>query len=268
MNSSSSTRYSAPDWWTLPSGPMVTHWLHQPALEAPCRLAIVYAHPDDETYSSGGTIARAVAAGITVHLIYATGGEGATVAPKLLGDQSITELRTAEFLCAATALGVQAVHLLGYRDSGMAGSPEAQHEAALVAAPQEELIDRIVALLRTFRPQVVVTHGPFGGYGHPDHIRVHEVTLATVAAAADATRFPDHQVHGLGPWAADRLYYQTFDPRPIRVFNRLLRAVGRDPRRFGTNRDVDLVAAGADRRPQGLEPAAPSARVPVRGAAA
>jgi mycothiol S-conjugate amidase len=179
---------------------------------------------------------------VAVHLICATRGECGTVDPDIVGDQSIADLRTAELLCAATALGVQAVHLLGYRDSGMPNAPDAQHPAALVAAPLAEVTERIVAVLRAFRPHVVVTHGPFGGYGHPDHVRVSEATVAAMQAVADAARFPDHTADGLGPWPVARLYYDTFAPGPVRFFGRVLRLLGRDPRRSGANRDVDLVA--------------------------
>lgn len=241
MSVTSSAEYAPPAWWKLQHSPVITHWLHEPAGEAARRLAFVYAHPDDETYSSGGTIARATAAGIAVHLICATRGECGSVAATLLGDQSVAGLRTAELLCAARALGVQAVHLLGYRDSGMPGSPDVQHPAAFVGAPLEEVRAHIAAVLRAFRPQVVVTHGPFG-YGHPDHVRVSEASMAAVQAAADAAWFQVGQDPDLAPWTVDRLYYHTFEPGPIRFFCRFLRLVGRDPHRFGANRDVDLVA--------------------------
>src|SRR5215510_8530814 len=97
------------------------------------RLLVVYAHPDDESFGNAGTIVRYSAAGAAVHYACATRGECGTVDPALLdGYADIAALRTAELTCAARALGLAAVHFLGYRDSGMAGTPDNEHPSALV----------------------------------------------------------------------------------------------------------------------------------------
>src|SRR5436190_24344977 len=103
-----------------------SHWLR----DGPTRrtLLVVYAHPDDESFGNAGTIARYSAAGVAVHYACATRGECGSVAPELLqGHADIGALRTAELTCAAQALGLAAVHFLGYRDSGMAGMPDNRH---------------------------------------------------------------------------------------------------------------------------------------------
>src|SRR5438552_787443 len=113
---------------------ITTHWL-RPA-PAPRTLLFVSAHPDDESFGNAGTIARYSAAGVAVHYVCATRGECGTVASRhLSGHADIAALRSAELLCAARALGLAAIHFLGYRDSGMPATPDNAHPAALVQAP-------------------------------------------------------------------------------------------------------------------------------------
>jgi len=222
---------------------IATHWL---AGEAPAPagcLVFILAHPDDETFGCGGAIARYAARGTAVHYICATYGEAGTIDADVLGNSSVADFRTAELLCAARTLGMRAVHLLGYRDSGMSGAPEGKHQEAFIAAPQEEVTGKLTALLRVLRPQVVVTHGPYGGYGHPDHIRLYETVTDAFTAAGDPSRFAEHHEAGLAIWSPERLYYTTFDPRPTRLFIALQRLLRRDPSRYGENGDVDLLAA-------------------------
>lgn len=223
---------------------IASHWLTIPPCSSPRRLLVLYAHPDDETFGSGGTIARYSAAGVAVHYICATRGESGTVEPRLRGEEPVGQLRTAELLCAGRVLGLQAVHFLGYRDSGMPGAAEGRHPAAFAAAPLGQVVGQLVAMMRAIRPQVVVTHGPYGGYGHPDHIRLYEAVREALAVVGD-----DQQYRELAPgctaWQPERLYYYTFDARPLRLAIALLRLFRRDPSRFGENGDVDLLAAAA-----------------------
>jgi LmbE family N-acetylglucosaminyl deacetylase len=213
-------------------------------------ILIAYPHPDDESFGNGGTIARYVSQGVAVHYACATRGECGTVDPALLeGYADIGALRTAEQTCAAHALGLAAVHFLGYRDSGMAGTPDNQHPAALVQAPLERVTGQLVALIRALRPQVVLTFGPFGGYGHPDHIYIHHATCAAFMAAADSARYPAQIAAGLTPWAAGKLYYPTFGVRAIKIGIGIMRLFRRDPRRFGQNNDVDLLRVAEETTP-------------------
>jgi mycothiol S-conjugate amidase len=213
-------------------------------------LLVVYAHPDDESFGNAGTIAHYTAAGVAVHYACATRGECGTVEPSLLdGYEDTAALRTAELACAARTLNLAAVHFLGYRDSGMPGSPDNQHPASLVQAPQERVIGQVVALIRALRPQVVLTFGPYGGYGHPDHIAIHQATLAAFGAAGSPARYPDQLAAGLAPYAPAKLYYSTFGGRLIKAGVALMRLFGQDPRRSGENGDVDLARAAAEVTP-------------------
>ncbi len=213
-------------------------------------LLVVYAHPDDETFGSGYTLARYAGEGVAVHYACATRGECGIANPgRLAGHADAGALRTAELLCAADALGLASVHFLGYRDSGMPGSPDNRHPDAFAQAPLERAIGQVTALVRALRPQVVLTFNPYGGYGHPDHVKAHRVAVAAFGAAGDPAQYPEQVAAGLTPWSPQKLYYSTFSPGVLKVSIPLLRLLGRDPRRFGENRDVDLVEAAAQVTP-------------------
>ncbi len=217
-----------------------SHWLqpHRPRRT----MLVVYAHPDDESFGNAGTIARYSAEGVAVHYACATRGEVGTVEPGLLADYAdVAALRTAELQCAAEALGLAAVHYLGYRDSGMPGSADNRHPQALVQAPLARVTGQVVALIRALHPQVVVTFNPYGGYGHPDHIACYKATRAAFGQAGDATRYPEQMGAGLHPWRPRKLYYSTMGTTMMRLGLGVMRLARRDPRRFGTNADVDLV---------------------------
>jgi len=209
-------------------------------------LLFVGAHPDDETFGPGGTLARYGAAGVTVVYACATRGEvGAADPEHLRGFASVGDMRWAELTCAARELGLAQVVHLGYRDSGMSGSPENRHPDALVMAPPQEVAGRVVAVIRHVRPQVVVTFDPIGGYGHPDHIAIHQATARAFAAAGNRGEFPGH-----GPaFAPSKLYYQVVPRRLLRLAIGVLPLLGRDPRRYGRNRDIDLVSLAGVRFP-------------------
>lgn len=219
-----------------------TLWLNpQPTKRT---ILIAYAHPDDESFGNAGTIARYTGEGVAVHYACATRGECGDVTPELLeGYADVGALRTQELTNAARALNMAAVHFLGYRDSGMPGAPDNQHPKALVQAPREQVTGQLTALIRALRPQVVITFGPYGGYGHPDHIAMHYATVAAFRAASDASRFPEQRAAGLQPWAPARLYYSTMGSAMLRVGVLVMRLMGRDPRRFGNNQDIDMLRA-------------------------
>lgn len=219
-----------------------SHWLRpQPT---PRRLLIAYAHPDDESFGNAGTILRYTSAGVAVHYACATRGEAGTVAPEhLAGHPDIAALRSAELLRAAEVLGLAGVHFLGYRDSGMPGAPDNQHPQALVQAPRTQVAGQLVALIRALRPQVLLTFGSYGGYGHPDHIAIHHAALAAFQQAGDPACYPEQIEAGLEPWTPNRLYYPTFRTTFAGLLLAGLWLIGRNPRRFGHNGDVDLVQA-------------------------
>ena len=201
------------------------------------RLLAVLAHPDDESFGPGGTLALYARRGVDVHLACATRGELGSAPKELLaGHADVAALRERELDCAAAELGLSAVHLLGYRDSGMPGSPDNQHPRALAAAPLDQVAAQVTQLIRQIQPQVVITFDPMGGYRHPDHIAIHRATLEAFHASGDPARYPGGP-HAFQP---DKLYYHTFDRRFLRVAVRMMRFIGRDPSRFGQNADIDL----------------------------
>ncbi len=161
-------------------------------METP-RLLFVHAHPDDESLTTGATIAHYAARGAEVRVVTCTmGEEGEVIGERWAGlavdaaDQ-LGGYRVTELTAALAALGAGEPHYLGgagrWRDSGMPGTP-ARHRQRFVDAPLEEPVAELVAVIQDFRPHVLVGYDPNGGYGHPDHIRVHELTTAAVAASA------------------------------------------------------------------------------------
>lgn len=204
------------------------------------------AHPDDETFALGGTLALYAERGVEVHLVCATNGEAGTVDPKFLqGYSDISELRQAELRCAAEKLGVSELHLLGYRDSGMIGTQENQHPEALAQADADRVSGQIVEHLRRIRPQVVITHDPSGGYGHPDHLAVHKTTVEAFRAAGDPDRYP-----GRGQaFTPQKLYYSTISIRYMNALIWIARLLGKDPTRWGRNQDMDLTEIAANQQP-------------------
>jgi LmbE family N-acetylglucosaminyl deacetylase len=201
-------------------------------------LLAVFAHPDDESFGPGGTLAKYAAEGVNVWLVCGTDGDVGTVdADMLAGYASTAQLRAAELCCAAQTLGLKGVDWLGYRDSGMAGSPDNQHPNSLVQAPLDRVAGQIVASIRKHRPQVVICDNEFGGYGHPDHIKLHQATVLACQAAGDAAAYPEAGA----PYQPQRLYFTAFSPGFLKFLVRLMPLAGRNPRQFGRNKDIDLV---------------------------
>ncbi|HCE17600.1 MAG TPA: GlcNAc-PI de-N-acetylase [Anaerolinea thermolimosa] len=200
-------------------------------------LLAVLAHPDDESFGTGGTLAYYARQGVEVHLVCATRGEAGEMEEGFLrGFTSPAERREAELRCAAEKLGLKGVYFLGYRDSGMPGSPDNAHPNALVAQPQTEVALKIACFIRLLRPQVVITFDPIGGYRHPDHIAVHRATVEAFSLAAQA----DVNLDDLPPYQAERLYFHLIPRTFLRWMVRLMPLFGRDPQRFGKNHDIDL----------------------------
>jgi N-acetyl-1-D-myo-inositol-2-amino-2-deoxy-alpha-D-glucopyranoside deacetylase len=159
---------------------------------------LVHAHPDDESITTGGTIARYAAEGAEVTVVTCTlGEEGEIIPPALsqLGSWAADQLggyRFGELVAACEALGVGSHRYLGgpgrWRDSGMAGTPAAAHPRAFTGGSLDEQAAQLAAVLDELRPQVVISYDSFGGYGHPDHIRAHEVTMAATPGARSVER--------------------------------------------------------------------------------
>lgn len=201
-------------------------------------LLAVLAHPDDESFGIGGTLALYSQRGVSTHLVCATRGEVGGVDDKHMnGYQTVSEVRESELRCAASILGLCGVYFLDYRDSGMPGSPDNQHPKALAVAPVEEVAERIAQTIRQLHPQVVVTFDPIGGYKHPDHIAIHRATTRAFHLAGDPGYVSD-----LPPYQPQRLYYSVFPKRFMRLALRLMPLFRMDPHRIGRNADIDLVS--------------------------
>jgi len=202
-------------------------------------LLFVGAHPDDESFGAGGTLAKYALAGVKTYYACATRGEVGEASVEHLGEHaSVGDMRWSELTCAAEALHLTGVIHLGYRDSGMPGSPNNSVAGALAAAPLAEVTGRVVKVIREYRPQVIYTFDPIGGYRHPDHIAIHNATVQAFQAAGDPAQYPE-----AGPaFQPQKLYFDYFSRTMLRVAVRFLPLFGRDPRRFGTNHDVDLVS--------------------------
>jgi LmbE family N-acetylglucosaminyl deacetylase len=202
-------------------------------------LLAVLAHPDDETFGTGGTLALYARNGAQVYLVCATRGEVGEMDPKYMhGYNSIAERREDELRCAAEKLGLTGVYFLNYRDSGMPGSADNTHPDALAFQPQDKVAADVVHYIRLLKPQVVITFDPIGGYRHPDHIAIHK---ATVQAFQDAAK-PETHADGLAPFQPGRLYFQTIPRFFLRLVVKILPLFGKNPRQFGTNKDIDLVS--------------------------
>jgi LmbE family N-acetylglucosaminyl deacetylase len=201
-------------------------------------LLAVLAHPDDETFGTGGTLAYYASIGVEVHLVCATGGEVGDVDPEMMqGFKTVAELREHELKGAADALGLTAVHMLNYRDSGMEGSPDNKHPRALAAQEVDAVAGEVVHYIRELKPQVVITFDPIGGYRHPDHIAIHKATVKAFYAAGDPNQYPGD----LPAYQPQKLYYHTFPRGFLRTALFFLRLFGKDPHKFGKNGDIDLV---------------------------
>jgi len=209
-------------------------------------LVMAGAHPDDESFGVGGTLSQYAAAGVKVYYICGTRGEVGEVTPEAMqGYSSIGDLRTHELQCAAEVLGLADVIYLGYRDSGMAGTADNKHPQALAAAPLDEVAGHIVAILRRLKPEVVITFDPVGGYHHPDHIAIHNATVKAFHAANDAAQYPE-----AGPaFQPQKLYCHVFPHGWLKVMVKIQTLLGRDPHRFGRNKDIDLAAMIEDEFP-------------------
>jgi LmbE family N-acetylglucosaminyl deacetylase len=151
----------------------------------PHTLVCFHAHPDDEAIATGGTMAKAAAAGHRVVLVVATRGEHGEVAEGFLEPgESLAERRVVETHRAAEILGVARVEFLGYVDSGMIGTPENDLPESFWRADVEEAAARLAAILVEERADVLTVYDENGTYGHPDHIQVHRVGLAAGRLAA------------------------------------------------------------------------------------
>ena len=174
------------------------------------RLLALFAHPDDEAFPVGGALAAHVARGVAIRLVTATLGEEGEIRQEGAATrETLPSIRRIELACAVRALGLAEHEVLGYRDSGMAKSSSNSHPNAYINAPSAEVVESLVAEIRRFRPQVVLTFDPAGLYGHPDHIAVCHHATEAFRLASKPSAFPHQLVEGLQPHSADRLFYSA-----------------------------------------------------------
>jgi LmbE family N-acetylglucosaminyl deacetylase len=202
-------------------------------------LLAVVAHPDDESFGMGGTLALYAHEGVEVDLICATKGEVGEVPPKMLeGYLSVGDLREHELNCAANELGLSNVYFLGYRDSGMLGSRDNNHPQALAQASVDDVAKKIALIIRNIKPQVVVTFDPIGGYMHPDHVAVHNACVLAFKIAGDDKIKLDNSA----PFIPSKLYFHIFPRGLLKYLVKLMPLFGKDPSKFGKNGDIDLAS--------------------------
>jgi mycothiol S-conjugate amidase len=172
----------------------------------------VHAHPDDESSKGAATYAHYVAAGAQVLVVSCTGGERGDIQNEglvatAMANRDMGGLRRIEMAEARAAIGFEH-RWLGYLDSGLPDKGVAVPANSFSVIPLEYSAAPLVALIREFRPQVLVTYDETGGYPHPDHIRTHEISIFAAYAAADATQYPEAGE----PWQVSKTYYdRTFN---------------------------------------------------------
>jgi N-acetyl-1-D-myo-inositol-2-amino-2-deoxy-alpha-D-glucopyranoside deacetylase len=185
----------------------------------------VHAHPDDETIGTGGTMAKAIRDGHRVALVTCTRGELGEIVVKEMdtpdNHRRLGEIRAGELEAAMGELGVTEWENLGYRDSDMMGRAGNRDPRSFWQADLDEAARRLVWFIRTYRPDVVTTYNEFGGYGHPDHIRTHDVAVRAYPRAGDPAWYPEQLAPehggtgppeadgGLAPWTPSKLYEQA-----------------------------------------------------------
>lgn len=161
-------------------------------------LMAVFAHPDDEAFGTGGTLSKYAAEECDVHLVTATRGEAGEIAePDLATSADLPFVREQELRCACEIYGIQPPRFLDYADG------------LLPLIHQGQAVGKVVRLIRELRPQVVLTFGPEGIYGHYDHIAVHRWTTIAVEMAADSGCFPHHVDQHCEPHQVSKLYFRV-----------------------------------------------------------
>jgi len=190
----------------------------------PRRILSVHAHPDDEASKGSALVARYVADGVGATLVCCTGGElGSILNPAMRRPEIEADLpavRRSELAESARIIGYDRVELLGYRDSGMPDMDENADPANFWNAPLDEAVERLVRIIRRDRPQVLLTYSDDqGGYPHPDHLKVHDISLPAFDRAGDAEWYPDAGA----PWAPSKLYYTVWSrARVLAVHQKML----------------------------------------------
>ncbi|MGI9607614.1 MAG: mycothiol conjugate amidase Mca [Acidimicrobiales bacterium] len=195
------------------------------------RLLAVHAHPDDEASKGAGTVARYHDEGIRSVLVCCTGGEAGDILNPAMDLPEVREnlaaVRRSELDRSAEIIGYDDVIMLGYLDSGMPDMPENAHPDNFANAPLDEAVEKLVRIIRTQKPHVIVTYSDHQqGYLHPDHLKVNDITVPAFHAAGDPAAFPEAGE----PWAPSKLYYTAWAmERIVRTHEKCLEVNGESP---------------------------------------
>lgn len=216
------------------------------------RMLLVHAHPDDESIATGATMALYAAQNALVTLVTCTLGEEGEVVVDDLGhlasdqEDALGPHRIGELAAACEALGVTDHRFLGgpgrWRDSGMMGTPQNDNPGSLWRADLDEAVLELVRIIREVRPQVVITYDENGGYGHPDHIRAHQITVGAFEAAGDPSYYPDAGE----PWLASKLYYTAMPKSVVQRGIEQFRESGKETGFFADITSADDVPFAVD----------------------
>jgi len=202
-------------------------------------LLAVFAHPDDEAFGVGGTLTKYAAEGCDVYLVTATRGEAGQIAePDLATPASLPYVREQELRCACEVYGIHPPIFLDYVDGQLA------------VVHQGQAVGKLVRIIRELKPQVLITFGPDGVYGHYDHIAVHHWATIAVELAADPDCFPDQLSTACEPHQVSKLYYRALskeqvaalsdgdEPAAVMMDGVPFRIIGRHPEEITTVIDV------------------------------
>jgi mycothiol S-conjugate amidase len=184
-------------------------------------LLSVHAHPDDEASKGAATVHRYHEQGVHTVLVCCTGGEAGDILNPAMDTPEVRarlhEVRMEELDRSAAIIGFDEVIMLGYKDSGMPDTPANQDPDCFARADLDEAVGRLVKVIREHKPQVMLTYADDQqGYPHPDHLRVHEISMLAIPAAADPDRYPD-----LGePWQIQKTYYSAWSRARVEAMHR------------------------------------------------
>jgi mycothiol S-conjugate amidase len=203
-----------------------------------------FAHPDDEAFGVAGSFRKYCDEGVKTALICATRGEEGEISdPSLATPETLGEVREKELRTAARIMGVEDLTILDYRDGSFS------------QADEREATSRLVCEIRRLRPQVVITFDAQGGYGHPDHIAIHRLTVAAFKEAGDPARYPEQLENGLQPYAPQKLYVVAFSISVLRTVREAMTARGFDYRPGGNAATIprDQIGASDERITTAIE---------------
>ncbi len=192
------------------------------------RLLCVFAHPDDEVFCAGGSIAKYSAEGYEVKVVSATKGDAGQIRDANIATRrTLGEVRAGELQKSCQHLGAQDAECLEYGDG------------TLKDLDIQVLVEDVVKIIRDYRPDVVITFGPDGAYGHPDHIAIGEATTLACSLSGDPHKFPLQIVDGFQAFAPKRLYHSYFPRSPMLMLEKLAKWLVSRQTRSGATEQVD-----------------------------